>query len=432
MRFRNVADITKWRLCVGCGACVSVCPEGFIRLVNKEDEGQRPVVRSGNCGLCDKCLSICPGWQISKNVNKENGDHIFLMLPEWGQIKEVWEGYAADEELRYFGSSGGAASAIALYCLEKGEVKQVLHSGVDAENPLYNLPVVSKTRIDLLERTGSRYAPSSPCEGLSEIINFRGCSLFIGKPCDIQGVRKAEMIIPEIKEKVNLKVSIFCAGTPSTLATLKLIESLNVPIDRISGVRYRGRGWPGSFAVWTDGSEKPMIEIPYAEAWGFLQKYRPYRCYLCPDGTGELADISCGDPWYRKIGNRENGYSLILIRTERGKEIFYKAMKEKYIIAEKVDPNVLPLSQPGFITKKGAVWGRIFALRAMGIPAPQYPGWNLFRLWLRIPVKEKVRSVFGTVSRAITRKYFKPIKGYLVSLINLAYLVYLGSLVYLG
>jgi hypothetical protein len=38
---------------------------------------------------------------------------------------------------------------------------------------------------------------------------------------------------------------------------------------------------------------------------------------LCPDSTGEFADISCGDPWYKKPESDEPGMSLVLVRTER-------------------------------------------------------------------------------------------------------------------
>lgn len=68
------------------------------------------------------------------------------------------------------------------------------------------------------------------------------------------------------------------------------------------------------------------------ESWGFLQKYRPYRCHLCPDGTGEFADISCGDPWYREIKEHETGYSLALARTQRGREILHAAIDAGYAV----------------------------------------------------------------------------------------------------
>jgi len=395
---------------VGCGACVPACPDGFVRLVNRESEGIRPVVTAEGCGTCDKCLTVCPGWQLPKYAFEGNGEQINLMRSDWGPIKEIWEGYAGDDNLRYFSSSGGASSALALYCLEKEGVGQVIHTGPDHETAWSNQTVFSKTKDQLLEQTGSRYAPASPCDSLSEIVTAQGPSVFIGKPCDIQGLTKAKSIFPELKKGIELKLSIFCAGTPSTAATLKLIESLNVPQNQVTGIRYRGRGWPGTFAVWMNGSKKPAVDIPYSEAWGFLQKYRPFRCYLCPDGTGELADISCGDPWYRKIRDKEQGYSLILIRTKRGKEIFHKALKEGYIMAEKVKPEVLRLSQPEFPAKRGAVWGRLLAMKMFGIPAPTYEGWPLFECWTKLSAKEKTKSILGTARRIIAKKYYRPMR----------------------
>ncbi len=48
---------------------------------------------------------------------------------------------------------------------------------------------------------------------------------------------------------------------------------------------------------------------------------------LCPDATGELADISCGDPWYRDVGPDDPGRSLVLVRTEAGRWALHEAMK---------------------------------------------------------------------------------------------------------
>jgi len=373
------------------------------------EDGLRPVMRGLNCERCGKCLEVCPGVGITcKNEDDFSGADKGL-LAEWGPILEIWEGYAGDDNLRYLASSGGAASAIALYCLEQEGAGQVVHTGPDHETAWSNRTVFSKTKVQLLEQTGSRYAPASPCSGLSEVATVKAPSVFIGKPCDIQGLRKTELVFPELKKRIGLKLSIFCAGTPSTEATLKLIESLNVPIDQVTDIRYRGRGWPGAFAVWMNGSKKPAADIPYAEAWGFLQKYRPFRCYLCPDGTGELADISCGDPWYRKNRNAEQGYSLILIRTERGREIFHKALKEGYIMAEQVKPEVLPLSQPEFPAKRGAIWGRLLAMKMFAIPVPDYKGFPLNKNWQRIAIKEKARSLIGTVRRIVQRKYYIPL-----------------------
>ena len=45
----------------------------------------------------------------------------------WGNIIELWEGYAADPEIRFKGSSGGLCAALSLFCIEKGQASGVLH-----------------------------------------------------------------------------------------------------------------------------------------------------------------------------------------------------------------------------------------------------------------------------------------------------------------
>lgn len=405
-QFSTVQNVVNWRLCLGCGACVSVCKKNYIALKNIENQGIRPAVEAVDCGTCSDCLQVCPGLGIEKRLQEKGA--LDSLWADWGHISEIWEGYAADQELRYAGSSGGAASALALYCLEKEGVGQAVHAAQD-ETGWTNRTVLSATKSDLLARTGSRYAPAAPCENLADVVEAQTPSVFIGKPCDIQGARKAELIWPKLRDKMGLAISIFCAGTPSTVATTKLIELLKVPIDEVIQIRYRGRGWPGNFAVWTNGSDEPAVEIPYLQAWGFLQKYRPYRCYLCPDGTGELADISCGDPWYREDRNNP-GYSLILIRTERGREIFHSAMEAGYVKAARVDPTCLPMSQPGFPAKRGAIWGRLLAMKMFGIPIPEYNGWPLYECWKKLPAKEKAKSILGTIKRIVQRKYYRPEK----------------------
>lgn len=155
------------------------------------------------------------------------------------------------------------------------------------------------------------------------------------------------------------------------------------------------------------GNNHKAMEISYMDSWGFVQKYRPFRCYLCPDLTAELADISVGDPWYRDIAGNEPGRSLILIRTEKGRDIFHQAMAKGYVTAEKADPEIIYKSQKNLLGKRQAIWGRILAMKLMRIPVPKLEGFYLFENWLDLPLKEKVRSVIGTLRRIIQRKYYK-------------------------
>ena len=393
-------------MCIGCGACVSVCPESKLEMVDFVAEGLRPVKRGGDCGGCSTCVDVCPGVEVSHPPDVRGTPNVIEELrASWGPVLEVWEGCAADDDLRYEGSSGGLGSALALYCIEKGGLAGAVHIGPDPERVLHNKTIFSTTRDQILAATGSRYAPASPCDGLRGIEAGPGKVAFLGKPCDIEGLRKAERLRPKLKENTGVAIGIFCAGTPSTQGTLDLMRERGVDPDDVEDVRYRGRGWPGSFAVRTKGRDEWQEIASYKEAWGFLQRYRPYRCYLCPDSTSEFADISCGDPWYRELRDDEVGLSLVLVRTEKGREIVRGAIDAGYVRLERVDPTVLDLSQRELQFKRGAIWGRLLALRALRVPAPIFGGFSLFANWLTIPFGHKLRSVVGTVRRVVSRGY---------------------------
>ena len=409
MQLRNVQDVVDWGLCIGCGACAYVCPEN-ITLVNVVNEGIRPVLEKSNCAKCDDCLKVCPAINVTHSPNADRSEVLADLAMSWGPILEVWEGHAADPEVRYNGSSGGLSSALALYCIEKAGMHGLLHIGPDDNVPLSNKTFFSTSRKEIVARTGSRYAPASPCDGLGKIAAAPGPSVFIGKPCDVTAVRTVQSLKPELDGKIGVVIGFFCAGTPATQGTLDLIKTLGIEPDTVEDIRYRGKGWPGKFSVKIKGEQQPREIMTYMDSWSFLQKYRPYRCHLCPDGTGEFADIACGDPWYRHIEEGEQGHSLVLVRTERGREVVRGAMEAGYVVLKRANPSILEASQSNLRKKRGAIWGRILAMKLFGIPTPKLQGFFLFANWRRLSFEDKARSIIGTVKRIIQRGYYRPMK----------------------
>ena len=408
MKFRNVNQVASWRLCVACGACASICPEKKIELFDIADDGIRPFLNSEDCGDCRECITVCPGIEtVHNHVISESG-LIAGLKEEFGPVLEIWEGYATDRDIRYHGSSGGLATALALYCVEKEGMYGVLHTCASSQHPWKNDSLLSRNREHLLSRTGSRYSPASPCDGLGHMESAPSPCVFIGKPCDIAGLRKAQQLREKLDSNVGIAIGIFCAGTPSTQGTLDLFKRLKLASQEVEAIRYRGTGWPGMTTIRLKGNEPSFHEISYKESWGFLNNYRPFRCYLCPDGTSEFADISCGDPWYREPKEDDMGYSLLLVRTERGQRIVHGAMEAGYVALEQADPKVLRDSQENLLLKRRAVWGRLFTMKLLHVPAPRYKGFSLFKSWLNLPISEKLRSILGTARRIVQRKYYRP------------------------
>lgn len=409
MRFKNAGEVPQWRLCIGCGACASVCPENKITLIDIENDGIRPVVSSNDCGSCDTCLKVCPGidTSVSISVQPEN-DIAGPSKKKWGSFIELWEGYASDPEIRFKGSSGGLCTALSVYSLESNIAGGILHIGKDPRIATSNKTYRSRTREELVARTGSRYSPAAPCNGFSQIETALDSSVFIGKPCDVAGLRKAQRLRPQLNEKTALAIGFFCAGTPSTRGILDLLKTQNIEDNAVFDLRYRGFGWPGMATVSFKDNREDW-QLTYKESWGFVQRYRPFRCYLCPDLTAEFADISVGDPWYREIGNNEPGRSLILIRTEKGQKIFHQALKNGYVTAEAVITDKIYRSQKNLLGKRQAIWGRLLAMKLLGVPFPNLDGFYLFENWRNLPAHEKFRSILGTAKRIIQRKYFRPL-----------------------
>jgi len=408
-KIQCVDQVAEWRLCAGCGACIAACANQAITLEDRLDQGMRPIVDSTKCQKCGSCVRVCPGIAISHQPF--NDQTIPELRREWGPILEVWEGYATDSQIRYKGSSGGMATALALFCLEKQNASGVLHTGARPEAPLENVAVFSKSKAELLGRTGSRYSPAAPCEKLEWIQEARYPSVFIGKPCDVVALRKSQAVNPALCEKVGLAVSIFCAGTPSTNGTYKILSTLGVNPEDVEEIRYRGCGWPGVTVVKIKGDNNQARQMPYEESWGnILSNYGQFRCRICPDSTGELADISCGDPWYREIKPDEQGLSLVLVRTERGREILQQAMKDGYVKVQSAAPESLPRSQKALLTRRRHLWGRLLMMKMMRVPVPRYMGFSLLRNWLRLSAGDKVRSLVGTLKRIIMRGWTRPLK----------------------
>lgn len=412
MRIQKLTEVVDWQLCLGCGACAYVCPDRKVQLMDFVGEGIRPVLADENCGDCTLCLQVCPAVQSDFSAGSPAGqvEPVGDFEKEWGPVLEIWEGYAVDPEIRFKGSSGGALTAIGAFCLEELGMRGVLHIGQDEQDPVRNRTRLSCDRTELMTAVGSRYAPASVCNGLGLVEATAGPCAVIGKPAEIAAVQNARKLRPGLAEKIGLTLSFFCAETPSTQGTLALLAKMGMKAEDLSKLSYRGDGWPGHFAPVRKGEAEPCAKVTYRESWSFLQSFRPWSTHLWPDGSGELADISCGDPWYEEPDGKNPGSSLIVVRTERGREILRGAVRAGYLKLTAAERWKLEKSQPGLLKKKGATWGRHWALRMAGLPVTELKGMDLFHCWKGLNFEEKLRSTLGTLRRILQRGFRRPLK----------------------
>lgn len=401
-KINHIQDVVDWGLCVGCGACFYACKKDAVTLHNRSEIGIRPAFKQHLCRDCSECLPFCPGYTL------DSSDHIAQDIdgtenhPLIGPLQAVYEGHASDRALRFNASSGGVLSALALYCLERENAEFVLHVGMNPGKPWENMTVRSYTREDLFRNAGSRYAPSSPCDGLRYIEEAKGPCVFIGKPCDVAAVSQLRKQRPALDKNLSLVLTFFCAGPPCTKGTTDLVHNMGIRLDDVSALKYRGQGWPGDFTVtYNNGSTQQSLS--YKESWGLLAKYpRSFRCHLCPDGLGEYADISSGDAWHKYSEDGDPGRSLILIRSGRGKKIFQKAVSAGYL--EVVGSNAQAvMSAQGLPRRRAELFGRILAMHMLVVPVPLFRGYPLFKVWLKTSPVVKIKTIMGTLRRLLLR-----------------------------
>jgi len=409
MQLKSIEDVVDYQQCTGCGVCAYIEAERY-EMVDEPAYGRRPSLKPNAVKETGEAFRACPGKGLVHPSRKDPLDETSQDHPCWGPITSVYEGHARAEDLRWVGSSGGVITALAAACVEKFGITGVLHAAMDENRPYLNKTVYSKTTDQIKKAAGSRYSPASPCDGLSSVEAAKGQSVFIGKPCDVAAVRMAVAENPALTEKIGLTIAFFCAGVPSTDGLLSLLKKSGIenPED-LEHLKYRGCGWPGKWeAKWSVNGETKAASLTYDESWGYLEAFRQWRCRVCVDHSGEFADISVGDPWYRELTGNEKGSSLIIARTGRGNDFLKKAIAAGTLNLEPADATLIDRSQPNLIKSRGQLWGRLFALKLMRAPFPKYEGFAMFRFWWAVlTMKEKIQSIGGTIKRIFRKNLRK-------------------------
>lgn len=389
----TINKIKKNHLCLGCGLCASVLGHDKCKMFLSEDGFYYPnLVES----IDDSVVKyICPGIKVHSNIQNEL----------WGKYIEISEGWATDNEIRYHSSSGGVVSSLAIYLLKEHIVDSVLQVGVSSEDYRRNILKVSRNRDDVLNNAQSRYAPALSLYNIKQILDDNNCTYaFIGKACDIAGMKNFIETYPEYKDRIRLFISIICAGIPSLKGTEEAIK-LSGHKQEPATLKYRGDGWPGLFkARWDDGTE---FCLTYHDSWGkILGKYLNFRCKVCADGIGSLADISVGDSWSTKDGypdfEEQDGRSLIFVRTSKGQKILQDAMNKRYIENHPI-ANVEGLRnmQPGQYSRRIYAGWRILPVQVMTLGMLNFKGLGIYSCASKANIKIGIYNMKGTLKRFI-------------------------------
>jgi coenzyme F420 hydrogenase subunit beta len=328
----TINSVVKNKICCGCGACSVICPTSCIEFMY----GSRfnyPKIDSEQCVQCGKCLEVCPGAFLL-----EGTDPGFVDEPAKASY-DCYLIHSADDDVRLDASSGGFITGMILHLMDKGLADGAIVAKCQGKQALVAESFLATDRQSLLSARASKYAPVSSGVVLSEVMENPGRYVFVGTPCMVEGLTKLQKLLPELEERIVLKIGLVCAGMASRLSTQAYIEQDGgVNLADVRRLCYRGNGWPGRFRVFGE-NDKLLMDRPLLG--GSLVHVVPQdhylRCWNCLDHWARYADIAVSDPWTNEMVKTERkGRSAIMVRTERGGEAVASAIESGDMIADHV------------------------------------------------------------------------------------------------
>lgn len=372
----TLEEIVANGLCVGCGLCRSLAGPEKVALVMNGEGGERPVVTGA---LDEATLALidrtCPGTGVTGYVHAESAE-ADLEPPEihpiWGPTRFMATGHAGDPAVRFYASSGGALSALSLFLVESGRVDFILHVAASRERPARSNSVLSFDSAQIMEASGSRYGPAAPLDDFRTVLDRGQPFAFVGKPCDISAIRNYARFDPRVDRLLRFTLNFYCGGVSEFGKTMDYVRKVGLTEADVAHLRYRGDGCPGPMVIRARDGRR--FDFDYNEMWEDEARWQlQFRCKICPDSVGDLADVTVADVWPGGRPDTEGlGFNGFIARTHRGRALLEAAIAAgRIVITEPLGYDGLELAQGSHMRKKQGLTARYRAMRDAGLPVPE-------------------------------------------------------------
>ncbi len=319
-------------LCTVCGMCLGLCP--YI-----EEMGENVAFISDCRGDQGRCYAVCPRTATDLDALRR------LILPDrqtdfvLGPYESVWMARAKDGGVRSKAQYGGTVTALALFAIETGRVDAALLTAwsQDPDEPHASMPLVARTRDEVLLASGSKYTASPTLKVLDGILKEGNEKVFVvGRPCQVLALRKRMQIEDPTfpGERIALVVGLFCMWSLSYRDFERMLAPLtgDEKLKRIDVPR-------GRFIVET---HRNSFDLDHDSE----RSHSRQTCRSCFDFTSELADLSVGSTEWK------DDWNTLIVRTEAGRAFLDAALEQGWIEVEPFPEDRLRLLKEASLNKK--------------------------------------------------------------------------------
>ena len=303
---RTRVQLATRKHCIGCMACVDICPKGAISQYLAEDGHSYVKVSDDKCVRCKKCEKLC----ASIHQGYGNND-LELSVP--------FAAWAINTKLRQAGTSGGIFAAIASYVIDRGGI--VIGAKFDGKN-CRHCAISKKSEINSLQ--GSKYVRSDT-EGIFRLISSYISSklvLFSGVGCQASAVISYFKNHP--KRNNLVVIDLVCGGVPSSLLMTSFFL-LHPEVERIKSFRKKERycliGEIASKEV--ELGDRPLPLCGFQA--GATNRFSCMNCRFAY--AHRKSDLTIGDLWGDKefVSEHSGGVSLAICHTDVGIALLNKS-----------------------------------------------------------------------------------------------------------
>ena len=312
----NVCDNTALRNCTGCGICASVCGAKAITMQLDNEGFYKPEINEDKCVECRLCKKSCYRYDTQ--------------LIQSDEVRDCYAAVNKNENQLMSSSSGGISRVLMEECIKRGD--KVFGCAYDVKAHIAK-SIVASTIAEL-----DQYFQSFTVEGFNEILKDRTEQKYaiFGTPCQIYAFSQTSHYNRH-KEKYLL-VDIFCHGCPSMNLWNSYLKYINKctrtsEYDRII-FRSKTHAWHEySFDFFSKSKQYSTKKTgdPFYEIF-FGMDVMNLACYDCNSRSSmAYTDIRIGDYWGKKYDTNTKGVSAVVIKSEKGANLF-ESIKNKLSI----------------------------------------------------------------------------------------------------
>ena len=348
---RMMNEVVALGSCCGCSMCVVTCPYGVIKY---DHQSMFPYVAKPKgdfdyCPIseevgCDVCANACErlGPEQMKPIKPEEIDvHVFGRARRedeyYGVTRFICAARSTNPSVVANAEDGGAVTEILKCAFEDGIIDGAAVAAPSDKMWLEPAPRVVKSVDELMQTAKSWYTYCATPLALKEAVDKHKLSklALVGVSCEVSGygttvgadssfiaaergeknVERQNKHLKQYVDAVQFTIGLLCTETFVFDGFIHeyLQEKVGINPQDVVKVNVKGK-------VVTDINDGTRIETPLLEA----RVYQRHQCNYCGDFSAEHSDISAG-------GVGSDGWTILIVRSERGERIFKRTIEKGYL-----------------------------------------------------------------------------------------------------